>query len=163
MTDQNFTTSITVDRTPAEVFAAVLNARGWWSPGIKGGTERAGDRFVFEAPGVHRSEIELTEVVPDERVVWLVKDNFMSFIEDQTEWVNTEMRFDIAATDGGTELTFTHVGLVPDYECYDACSPAWTFYITESLRDLVTTGVGQPSEFPGQVEAEAAAAAAAQN
>ncbi|MEU6584612.1 SRPBCC domain-containing protein [Nocardia sp. NPDC046763] len=158
MTDQNFTTSITVDRTPAEVFAAVLNARGWWSPGIKGGTERVGDQFVFEAPGVHRSEIELTEVVPDRRVVWLVKDNYMSSVQDRTEWVNTEIHFDIAETAGGTELRFTHVGLVPAYECYDACSPAWTFYITESLRDLVTTGVGQPSEFPAEVEATAEAA-----
>ncbi|MET8428124.1 SRPBCC domain-containing protein [Nocardia sp. NPDC004860] len=160
MTDQNFTTSVTVDRTPAEVFAAVLNARGWWGKGIKGGTERQGDTFVFEVPGVHRSDIELTEVVPNRRVVWLVRDNWLSFVQDKTEWVNTEMHFDITETDGGAELRFTHVGLVPEYECYDSCSPAWTFYITESLRDLVTTGVGQPGELPAEIEAVEAAKAA---
>ncbi|APA95175.1 SRPBCC family protein [Nocardia seriolae] len=157
MTDQDFTVSITVDRTPAEVFAAVLDARGWWGQGITGGTERQGDRFVFEVPGVHRSDIELTEVVPNRRVVWLIKDNWLSFVQDKTEWVNNEIRFDITETDSGTELRFTQVGLVPAYECYDKCAPAWTFYITESLRDLVLTGIGQPSELPAEVEARAAA------
>ncbi|GAB0102486.1 hypothetical protein JMUB6875_14540 [Nocardia sp. JMUB6875] len=159
MTDQNFTVSITVDRTPAEVFAAVLDARGWWGRDIVGGTERAGDRFVYEVPGVHRSDIELTEVVPNSRVVWLIKDNWFSFVEDKTEWVGNEIRFDITETDGGTELRFTQIGLVPSYECYDKCSPAWTFYIAESLRDLVTTGKGQPNELPGQKEAIEAAKA----
>ncbi|GAB2522372.1 SRPBCC family protein [Nocardia heshunensis] len=159
MTDQNFTVSFTVDNTPAEVFAAVLNPRGWWGQDITGGTERQGDAFVYEVPGVHRGEIELTEVVPDRRVVWLIKDNWMNFVEDKTEWVNNEIHFDITETEGGTELRFTQIGLVPAYECHDVCSPAWTFYVTESLRDLVETGVGRPGQLPGQREAIEAARA----
>ncbi|MVU80147.1 SRPBCC domain-containing protein [Nocardia sp. ET3-3] len=156
MNDQNFTVSVTIDRGPAEVFAAVLDPRGWWGADIEGDTEKAGDIFDYEVPGVHRCRIELTEVAPDRKVVWLVRENRMSFISDQTEWVNNEIHFDIAETDGGTELRFTQIGLVPANECYEACSPAWTYYVTQSLRDLATTGIGRPNQLPGQDAAIAA-------
>jgi len=45
-----------------------------------------------------------------------------------------------------TELRFTHVGLVPAIECYGKCAGAWGFYINESLRNLITTGKGDPNE-----------------
>lgn len=28
---------------------------------------------------------------------------------------------------------FTHQGFVPEFECYEACAPAWTQYIQERL------------------------------
>ncbi|HEY8915475.1 MAG TPA: hypothetical protein VIM87_03525 [Chitinophaga sp.] len=34
---------------------------------------------------------------------------------------------------------------MPDEECYDACSNAWTGYIQGSLKNLVSTGKGQPT------------------
>jgi hypothetical protein len=36
---------------------------------------------------------------------------------------------------GKTEVRFTHVGLVAEYECFDNCSNARGFYIDGSLRD----------------------------
>lgn len=63
----------------------------------------------------------------------------------------------ISERDGKTELRVTHVGLVPEFECFDACSRGWSFYIGESLRDLLTTGTGQPAEFPDELQAKAAA------
>ena len=43
-----------------------------------------------------------------------------------------------------TQLTFTHQGLVPEYECYEICDGAWKMFIGKSLSDLITTGKGQP-------------------
>jgi hypothetical protein len=80
--------------------------------------------------------------------VWTVLENHMSFVGDQTEWVGTEIRFDLTARDGGTEVRFTHVGLLPDHECYDVCSKAWGYYLSESLPNLVTTGQGRPEGKP---------------
>jgi hypothetical protein len=58
----------------------------------------------------------------------------------------TDITFDIAATDAGTEVRFTHAGPVPPSECFDGCAKAWSFYITTSLRNLLTTGAGEPNQ-----------------
>jgi hypothetical protein len=42
-------------------------------------------------------------------------------------------------------LQVTHKGLVPEYECYEICENAWTGYIQDSLRDLITKGKGKPN------------------
>ena len=143
--NQDFVTTIVVDQSPAVVFKAVTNPRGWWSEGIEGGTEKQGDEFVFEVEGVHRSKQKLVEVVPDKKVVWLVTEANMTFIKDTDEWTGTKIIFDITKNGDKTRLTFTHQGLIPKIECYDACSPAWTQYVQHSLRQLITTGQGDPN------------------
>ena len=52
--------------------------------------------------------------------------------------------FEIEVRDGQTEIRFTHVGLVPEYECFDICSNSWDFYLYTSLRALIRTGRGLP-------------------
>ncbi len=144
MNDRSYTTTLVVEQTPREAFDAINDVRGWWSRDLDGRTDAVGDEFTFRAKDIHRSRIRITELVPGERVVWRVLDNYMNFVQDQTEWKDTEIRFDIASTDDGTQIRFTHAGLVPDYECFDICSNAWGFYINASLRGLITTGAGEP-------------------
>jgi hypothetical protein len=144
MTDQNFTATIIVDQTPEEAFAAINDPRGWWSEGIEGGTDKLGDEFTFHVPGVHRCKMTLTELIPAQRVVWHVSDSYLAFVEDEAEWDDTEVVFEVFDRGGQTEVRFTHVGLVPAYECFDICSNAWGSYITGSLRSLITTGKGDP-------------------
>jgi uncharacterized protein YndB with AHSA1/START domain len=148
MTGTSFTTTFSVDRSPQQVFDAVNDVRAWWSQEIDGPTDVEGEEFVFRVKDLHRSRIRVSELVPGRRVVWTVLENYMSFVEDQTEWVDTEIRFDLAQRDGGTEVTFTHVGLLPDHECYDVCSTAWGYYLTESLPNLVMVGEGRPEGKP---------------
>jgi hypothetical protein len=147
MSEQNesFTTSISVDQSPHVVFEAVTNVRGWWSENIVGNTAKQGDEFEFEVRGVHFSKQLLTEVIPDKRVVWVVTEANMTFIEDHDEWKDTKVIFDISSDGPKTTLTFTHEGLVPAIACYKACMPAWTQYIEHSLRQLIETGVGDPN------------------
>jgi hypothetical protein len=38
----------------------------------------------------------------------------------------------------------THVGLVPDIECYDMCSQGWDYLILKSLLNLITENKGNP-------------------
>ncbi|HYQ16941.1 MAG TPA: hypothetical protein VEQ58_14320, partial [Polyangiaceae bacterium] len=59
----------------------------------------------------------------------------------------TRLCFEIFREGGRTALRFTHEGLVRDRECFEICTEAWTFYL-ESLRQLITTGVGQPDPAP---------------
>jgi uncharacterized protein YndB with AHSA1/START domain len=154
MADQFVTFTQVFDQAPGEVFTAVLDPRAWWGKDIRGGTSDVGDEFVYEVPGIHRSLMRLAEVVPNERVVWHAVDNLITFTEDQKEWDGTEVHFDISPSgDGGARLRFTHVGLENDFECFDVCHKAWSFYIQTSLRQLVTTGIGLPNEYGEQVSA----------
>ena len=71
--------------------------------------------------------------------------NWFAFTEDKSEWTGTDIVFDVAETPEGTKVTLTHVGLVPEYECYSVCSDGWTTYVGGSLRALITTGKGNPN------------------
>jgi uncharacterized protein YndB with AHSA1/START domain len=146
MDQHDFTTTFLVDRTPAEVFKAVTNVRGWWSVDIEGNTEKLNDEFIYQVEGVHYSKMQLIDVVPDERIVWLVKYNYLGFVKDKSEWTGTKVHFDISRQGDKTQLRFTHEGLVPEYECYDVCTPAWTNYVQGSLLPLITTGKGHPNQ-----------------
>ena len=138
MTTVDFTTSFTVDQTPEQVFDAVNDVRGWWSGEIDGETDKLGAEFTYRYKDVHRSSQRITEFVPGKKVVWQVIDAQLNFVKDKHEWDGTRIVFDIAQEDGKTKLTFTHVGLIPKFECYDGCSRAWSFYINDSLRGLIS-------------------------
>ena len=145
MTASDFNTILLVDQTPAEVFNAINNVRGWWSENIEGGTTRLNDEFTYQFKDVHKCTMKLIEVIPDKKVVWLVLDNYFNFTEDKTEWTGTKIEFEISEKENKTQLHFTHRGLVPAYECYNICFDAWSNYINNSLRNLITTGKGQPN------------------
>jgi uncharacterized protein YndB with AHSA1/START domain len=145
MNQDSLTISFTVDRTPEEVFAAITDVRGWWSGEIDGDTGTLGAEFTYRYQDIHRSTQHITELVPGRRVAWHVVDSYLAFAGDQAEWTGSDITFDIAPAGDGTEVRFTHVGLVPDSECFDSCSGAWRFYIGSSLPGLITSGQGAPS------------------
>lgn len=146
MNSQNFTATFTVDQTPDQAFAAINNVRGWWSGDITGSTDKLGAEFTYRYKDVHYSKHKITEFIPGRKIVWLVLDSHLSFVEDKTEWNGTTITFEISEKGGQTEVRFTHLGLVPDIECFNGCSNAWNSCINSSLRNLITTGKGQPNQ-----------------
>ncbi|WP_183578426.1 SRPBCC domain-containing protein [Mucilaginibacter sp. X5P1] len=145
MATSDFTTTLVVGQSPKEAYDAINNVRGWWSENIEGGTDKLNDEYLYHYKDIHYCKIKLIELIPNQKVVWLVLDNYFKFTEDKSEWKGTKIIFDISQKDGKTAIKFTHEGLVPQYECYEICREAWTNYIQESLRDLIITGKGQPS------------------
>jgi hypothetical protein len=145
MSNPDFSLTITVDQAPAEAFNAITNVRGWWSEEIEGGTAKLNDVFQYHYEDVHQAQIKLIEVVPNKKVVWLIEKNFFKFTRDTTEWTGNRISFEISEKDNQTQIRFTHQGLVPAYECYDICTNAWSQYIQESLRNLITSGKGNPN------------------
>jgi uncharacterized protein YndB with AHSA1/START domain len=142
-----FTTSFTVDQTPEEVFKAVNNVLGWWSGEVVGDTNKLGTEFTYRYKDMHKTTQKVTEFVPGKKVVWHVTDAELTFVKDKTEWIGTDIVFEIAKKGGKTELRFTHVGLVPAFECYGGCSGAWGALVGGNLRNLITTGKIQPDVF----------------
>ncbi len=145
MSNKSYTTSFTVDQAPEEVFAAVNNVRGWWSDEIEGSTDHLGAEFEFHSGDVHRSTHQITEFVPGKKIVWHTTDSQLNTFKDKTEWTGTHIVFEIAPQGDRTELRFTHIGLVPAFECYGDCSGAWGYYINQSLFELITRGEGEPN------------------
>lgn len=144
MSAQSYTASFLVDRTPREAFDAINNVRGWWGEDVEGSNDNVGDEFTYRVRDIHYSRLKVTERIPDERVAWLVLENHMNFVTDQTEWVGTTISFEVLPKGDQTEVRFTHVGLVPPYECYEVCSDAWGFLMRDSLPSLINTGLGHP-------------------
>lgn len=161
MTTSDFTTTLLVDQTPKEAFDAINNVRGWWSEEIEGSTDQLNDEFKYHFEDIHRAHIKVVEVVPNKKVLWLVMDNYFkpgifddnpshlagddSSGEDKSEWTGTKINFELSEKDNKTQIRFSHLGLVPEYECFDVCSNGWTHYIQQSLLSLITTGKGQPN------------------
>ena len=140
MTTSDFTTTIVVDQTRKEVFDAIKNPRGWWSGVIKGNTEKLNDEFTYRYKELHFSKQRIVEMIPDQKVVWLVTESIINYAEDKSEWTGTKISFEIAEQDNKTQLRFTHLGLDPEIECFDSCSNSWSQLIQQSLFSLITTG-----------------------
>jgi len=143
MENQNFNAVFLFDQSAKEVFDAVTNVRGWWSETVEGGTHHLNDEFIYRYADLHYSKQKLTEVIPNKKVVWLVTDSKLNFVDNKSEWTGTQVVFEISEKAGQTQLSFTHVGLSPKVECYKACSGGWGFYL-QSLCALITTGKGNP-------------------
>ena len=144
MSDKSFKTSFTVAQSPEQVFAAITNPRAWWGEGITGDTARLGGEFVYRHGSIHLSKQKITELVPNKKVVWKITQSELNFVSHKSEWNGTEVIFEIAKKGENTQLTVTHSGLVPQFECFEGCSAGWSFYLNESLKSLIETGRGEP-------------------
>lgn len=147
MKTADFKTSILVDKSPKEVFDAINNVGAWWPGKVTGHSHKVNDEFEYRVKDVHYSKHKVLEMEAEKKVVWLVTDSKLNFITDKTEWTGTKNIFEISEKDGKTFLRFTHAGLVPEFECYNGCSNAWTSIIQDSLYSFITTGKGKMDMF----------------
>ncbi|MEZ4802665.1 MAG: SRPBCC domain-containing protein [Gelidibacter sp.] len=131
-----------VNKKPSELFNFLLDINNWWvgifDETITGDSTKLNEEFTFAAGGgMHYSKYKLVSLVPNQKMVWEVIDSKLSFLEAPDEWTGTTMGFELEAQDGATQVTFAHFGLVPQFECYDRCTSAWTLYM-DKLVQLVT-------------------------
>jgi len=139
MKNQDFTTTIIVEQTPKQVFDAINNPQAWWSGEITGNTGKLGDEFTYRYKELHMSKQRIVEMIPGKKVVWLVTDSQLNFAQ-KDEWTNTKIIFEITNLGSQTQVKFTHVGLIPNIECFNDCSNAWGQLILQGLFRLITKG-----------------------
>jgi len=136
---KNYTATIEVAKSAKDVFNDIKEVSKWWSKDYEGNSTNLNDEFVICHPGAHFSKQKLIEVIPDKKVVWLVTDSELNWLEnDKHEWTNTKMIFEITSKEDKTLLHFTHEGLVPERECYERCEQGWNMVIKERLFNFIT-------------------------
>jgi len=141
MENKNFTATIEVAKSPQDVFDCIKEVAKWWSKDYEGSSTKLNDEFVICHPGAHYSKQRLFEVIPGEKVVWLVIASHLDWIKkNKGEWTNTKMIFEITTNGDKTLLHFTHEGLVPEKECYAMCERGWNMVINDWLFNFITDG-----------------------
>jgi len=142
LTGNSYTAVIKVTKSPTDVFNSIKEVSKWWNKeDFDGNSSKLNDEFVICHPGRHYSKQKLVEVVPGKRMIWLVTESKLDWLErDKAEWTGTKMVFDITTNGDQTVLRFTHEGLVPEKECFELCEQGWNMVIKERLFNFITVG-----------------------
>jgi uncharacterized protein YndB with AHSA1/START domain len=143
MGKNNFQRTIEVNASPAEAMQKITQVNKWWAKKLKGKTENLNDKFRVDF-GETFVDFQITELVPDKKIVWTVTDCNLHWIKNKKEWNGTKVVFEISGKTNSSRIHFTHIGLVPEAECYEACNAGWTEHITDSLVKLINEGKGMP-------------------
>ena len=136
MAEKNFTVTIELEKSSRDVFKAITDevAKWWGGKDFDGSSTKLNDEFTIIHEDVHYSKQKLIEIIPDKKIVWLVSESKLNWLEkDKHEWTNTKMIFELTVKGHMTELKFIHEGLVPEKECYSRCIQGWDMVIKERL------------------------------
>jgi len=134
MENKSYSYAFSSGKDAGQIFETLKNVPQWWQglfgEHIEGNYSKVNDEFTFRAgDGVHYSKQKLSEIIPTQKIAWLVTDSNLTFADKSNEWTGTEISFEITPGSGKNIVTFTHTGLVPPMECYESCSGAWTLYL----------------------------------
>ncbi|MEQ9403732.1 MAG: SRPBCC domain-containing protein [Cyclobacteriaceae bacterium] len=136
----HYTKEITVRGSEEKVFDAINCSLSLWWGKTSNPVLKVGNEFKTSF-GKAYWKFRVTEYKPYKRIVWECIDGQPEF---EHEWVGTTIRWDIKSQGDGTLLSFTHVGLTPDFDCYNVCAPTWDHFLANSLTQFVETGKGLP-------------------
>ena len=145
MNDRGYSRITITEAAPGQSCDAISRVAEWWAKDFQGQSKRPGDVFTVRFEKGDSFKLKVAEVIPDRRIVWEVLDANQKWVKDPAEWVGTKIIWDINEVSGGTEIRFTHLGLVPDLECFGTCQLAWDYLMQKSLAGLLSTGTGLPA------------------
>ena len=145
MEKRDFHSSITVSLSPKKVFDSIGRVREWWTQDFEGNSAKMGDVFTVRF-GDTFVTFRITEEIAGKKIAWKVIDCNLHWLHNKKEWKGTQINWEVETTKSGTQISFTHMGLLPEVECYSDCVKGWTFYVNDSLFKLLTDGKGLPEK-----------------
>jgi hypothetical protein len=143
MKQQNYQSSIAANFSPAEAFEAITLVNQWWAKNFEGSAKKLDDTFTVRF-GETYVTFTITECIPDQKIAWHVTNCHLPWLSNKTEWNGTTVQFEITTIGEQTQITITHIGLIPELECFEACQAGWNEHFKGSLLKLITEHAGVP-------------------
>jgi hypothetical protein len=134
MEKKDFHRAITVNASTEEVMKKISQINFWWKKDFSGNARKFNDKFTVPFGEPSFVDFIVSEFVPDKKVVWKVTDCYLPWFHDKKEWNNTEVVFELSEENGKTNIDFTHIGLVPEVECYDVCEKGWNGHFNNLVK-----------------------------
>ena len=147
MTNQDYRLSVSAPVSASDAYNKIARVSEWWAKDFDGSARNLGDTFTVRfgaAFGETFVDFKITEAVPGSKVVWHVTNSYLPWLQDKTEWNDTDVVFKVSASQSETTVTMTHEGLVPEVECFDSCVQGWNQYFGQSFRQFLIDGYGIP-------------------
>ena len=139
MKNKSYTATIEVAKSPKDVFNHINDVSKWWSKDFEGNSTKLNDEFIICHPDRHYSKQKLVEVIPDKKMVWLVTESKLNWLEkDKHEWTNTKMIFEITSKGEKTVFPLLTKGLFPKKSVMK-CAQGWNMVIKDWLFNLCKT------------------------
>lgn len=130
-----------INTSPATIYKAISTQEGvesWWAKNCNIAT-KVGDisKIVFNKNGqIFYMHFKIEDLKNDSKVIWTCVHNTNS------EWLNTNISFDISGDENSSELVFKHYNFNDEY---NNSMEADTWYqFMNSLKDYCETGKGKP-------------------
>lgn len=143
MENKNYHNSIIVNASAEESIKKISQVNLWWKNDFTGSAEKLNDKFTVPFGEPSFVDFIVSDFEAGKKIAWKVTDCFLPWFKDKKEWNNTEVVFELSNEAGKTKIDFTHIGLVPEIECYDACEKGWNGHLT-TLAKLINEDKGLP-------------------
>ena len=124
-----------------KALATIEGLSGWWTRDTAGDPAAGGKLEFFFGQAEPGAVMEVTEVVPGQRVAWRC-------VQGPDDWVGTVLTFSLAESDGETVLLFTHADWREPVEFMYHCSTKWAYFLL-SLKAGLEGGSATP--YPGDM------------
>lgn len=140
MENKNYHRTITVNASAEEAMQKISQLNLWWRKDFSGTAAKLNATFTVPFGEPSFVDFVVSELVPNKKAAWKVTDCYLPWFNDKKEWNNTEVVFELSEENGKTRIDFTHIGLVPEIECYTVCEKGWDGHVTESLVKFINEG-----------------------
>ena len=149
LADESYHYVLVIHASINKVYQAITKIeelKKWWTHDCAFDSAKSSDKYTFRFGATYKI-MQVKDLVPNERVIWKCINHFCpdQNLKKTNEWEDTEIIFNLAENlDNGTLLNFTHVGLTSALECFNICQKGWNYFLNESLKVYLETGINRP-------------------
>ena len=139
MSTKNYRKSYEVKASAKQVFDAFSKELGDWWGNSHEGVNQVGDTMMIgfeENP--KQWQFEAMELIDSKKIVLKCRHSNHQHeglpATIQQEWLDSQLIWEFKQHNDHTEISFTHIGLTPELECFSVCQKGWDHYLGDGLN-----------------------------